>query len=305
MARDRGSYKEQRRDRDGEAARESPEDEDMFFGASPSEKAALRQTKEPKKMKLAELNLNAVDRDKLGAPEKVGENMRLIDIAMSDTDPPPAPRPRPAAPASTGRPARPAAPAPEPDPPARRTPTDYVPTGEQGQVQGKLHVLLPWRNRLERAAWVLAVLIAAAGLALPLALPALHPELAVAAAAERESDLDPWGHAWDARDVGEFSLGPDGVQSADDLQRPAPAPGGLAHWASWGRELALLLAGGLVWLASTLSLTLDLRSPSRVVEAVRAALLASLPALLGAGAILWGADQGQAWGVPDPPESLR
>ena len=102
MARDRGSYKEQRRDRDGEAARESPEDEDMFFGASPSEKAALRQTKEPKKMKLAELNLNAVDRDKLGAPEKVGENMRLIDIAMSDTDPPPAPRPRPAAPASTG-----------------------------------------------------------------------------------------------------------------------------------------------------------------------------------------------------------
>lgn len=321
MARDRGSYKEQRRDRDGDAARKGPEDEEMFFGASPTEKKALRKTKDPKKLKLVELNLDAVDRDKFNAPEKVGEGMRLIDIAMSDDDQPTRRAPRPTSqrptrreppPTSMGEfPNQPMPPAtfddPEPDPPpaARRTPKDYVPTGEQGEVGGRLNVQRPWRNRFERASWVLAVVFTLAGLAAPFALPALDPELAVGAAVERAAEADPWGNPWDARETGTFSLGPDGIVSPDDVQCPEPTPGGLAHWISWSRELALLIAGGLVWLALTLSLTLDLRSQSRVVEGLRALILASLPALLGVGALAWGADLGQAWGVPDPPPQLR
>ena len=318
MARDRSSYKEQRRDRDGDAARKGPEDGGMFFGASPSEKKALRKTKDPKKLKLVELNLDAVDRDKFNAPEKIGEGMRLIDIAMSDDDQPTrrAPRPTrgdpPPPPVSVGEfPGRPMPstdfddPESNPPPAARRTPKDYVPTGKQGEVEGRLNVQRPWRNRLERASWVLAVVLTLAGLAAPFALPALDPELAIGAAVEREAEVDPWGNPWDARETGTFSLGPDGTVSADDLQCPAPTPGGLAHWISWSRELALLVAGGLVWLALTLSLTLDLRSRSRVIEGLRALLLASLPALLGVGALAWGADLGQAWGVPDPPPQLR
>lgn len=301
MARDRGSYKEQRRDRDGDAARGGPEDEDMFFGASPSEKQALRHTKEPKKLKLAELNLDGVDREKFGAPEKVGENMRLIDIAMGDSDPPAPPRPRATGPAPRPRPPEPQ---PEPGRPARRTPSDYVATGEQGEIQAaRLHVQRPWRNRIERASWVLAVLIALLGLTASYALPVLSPELAVAAAAGEEHD--PWGHAWAERDPGAtaWSLGPDGIPSEDDLQRPAEATP-LARWAAWAREAALLVAGALVWLALTLSLTLDLRSPSRAVEAVRVLLLASLPALAGLGALAWGAGLGTPYGLPHPPAAL-
>jgi len=55
----------------------------MFFGASPTEREDLRETKDKKKLKLSDLNLNAaIDRDSLNAPEKVGDNLRLIDMAM-------------------------------------------------------------------------------------------------------------------------------------------------------------------------------------------------------------------------------
>ena len=55
----------------------------MFFGASPTEREDLRETKDAKKLKLSDLNLNAaIDRDSLNAPEKVGDNLRLIDMAM-------------------------------------------------------------------------------------------------------------------------------------------------------------------------------------------------------------------------------
>lgn len=54
-----------------------------FFGAAPWERLRLRRTRDKRPVKTDELDLNAVGRRK-GAPEKVGEEIRLIDIALGE-----------------------------------------------------------------------------------------------------------------------------------------------------------------------------------------------------------------------------
>ena len=76
--------KDARRSAASSASRGSP-DEGMFFGASPTERADLRETKDAKKLKLSDLDMNAA----LGrgdAPEKVGKTMSLMDMAMGNDE---------------------------------------------------------------------------------------------------------------------------------------------------------------------------------------------------------------------------
>ncbi len=93
--RDYGDYRNQRRKEQKKIARamqDAAEDDGMFFGASPKQKSDLRETVDKRKrgVDLSKLDLNALDRDKYNAPEKVGKSLRLIDMAMSDSGPMPA-----------------------------------------------------------------------------------------------------------------------------------------------------------------------------------------------------------------------
>ena len=82
--RDRTSYREQRRKEQGKAARDAKDgpDDGMFFGSSPQEKKERRETKDPRKIDLKSLNLNAIDREKYDAPPQVGQTVKLIDLAL-------------------------------------------------------------------------------------------------------------------------------------------------------------------------------------------------------------------------------
>jgi len=92
-SKDGGDYRQARRK---DAAKgKPPEDEGMFFGASPQQKKELRETKDTRGINLDDLNLDALDREKFGAGEKVGESMRLIDMAMGDEPPATGRRPGP------------------------------------------------------------------------------------------------------------------------------------------------------------------------------------------------------------------
>ncbi|RMG11663.1 MAG: hypothetical protein D6731_15160, partial [Planctomycetota bacterium] len=116
--RDRSSYKEQRRREKPRSDPQQAEDDGVFFGTSPLQKKELRETHDPKKLKVDALDLNALDREKYHAPKKVGKTLRLIDMAMSDSGPHPAlKRPQGKAPA---RP--PACRTPGPPPPTNRAP---------------------------------------------------------------------------------------------------------------------------------------------------------------------------------------
>lgn len=86
MAKDYGDYKNQRH-HEGRKLTDGLQkaaDDGMFFGASPTERKDLRQTKEKKSFKVEDLDLNALDRDAFGAEKKVGETLRLIDMAMGN-----------------------------------------------------------------------------------------------------------------------------------------------------------------------------------------------------------------------------
>lgn len=62
-----------------------------FFGASPTQKKKLRKTVDKRGVKLNQLDLDGLDRSKFNAPEKVGESVKLIDIAMGIAPAGPAP----------------------------------------------------------------------------------------------------------------------------------------------------------------------------------------------------------------------
>jgi len=102
-------------------------DDGLFFGTSPTEKKDLRETPEVKKVDLRSLDFDSLDRSKYDAPEKVGESLRLIDMAMGK-EPAPPPKlhfgspesrraPRPNTPQATARPG-----APKGAPPVRPAP---------------------------------------------------------------------------------------------------------------------------------------------------------------------------------------
>src|SRR5688572_3810567 len=69
-------------------------DDGLFFGASPEQKKDLKQTEKPKGVDMKSLDFNALDRDKYNAPEKVGESVRLIDLAMGGGPKPPKLKPK-------------------------------------------------------------------------------------------------------------------------------------------------------------------------------------------------------------------
>ena len=71
------SYKDQARQTAG--GQNSRDREQMFFGASPTERKDLRETKDKKGIRLDDLDLHAADERE---QPKIGENVRLIDMAM-------------------------------------------------------------------------------------------------------------------------------------------------------------------------------------------------------------------------------
>ncbi|MCA8921000.1 MAG: hypothetical protein KDD82_04280, partial [Planctomycetes bacterium] len=80
---DGADYRQARR-RDTASQGKPPEDEGLFFGASPQQKKELRETKEKRAISLDDLDLDALDRERFGAGEKVGQSMRLIDMAIGE-----------------------------------------------------------------------------------------------------------------------------------------------------------------------------------------------------------------------------
>lgn len=322
MTSERGTYRDDRRKSAGRLASSirnaGSRAARAFFGASPAQKKRLRKTVDKRGVKVGDLDMNALDRGRFNAPEKVGESVRLIDIAMGNAPDGPAPGlvapPTPPAP-PTSKPEAPPAPTRRPPPrlperPARPALGGPPPTlsprdpGEQdrdeddddaqdGDDADERVGLLP------RVAAVLALLcLVATPTAAPL-LRLLRPDLAVAGAAARGAPVDPWGNPWFGPTTGRWSAGPDGHDDGlthDDLPARHDDPH-LALAAGWATEVGLALAVAFTWLAMALG-RLRARRGGVLVEGGRALLFASLPAVLGAGALLWGLD---AVALPWPP----
>lgn len=217
MAGDPNSYREDRRRLAGKlASRLGKGAKRMFFGASPAEKKALRVTKEPKKTKLSELDMNQLDRSKFDAPKKVGETIDLIDIAMGNAPAGPAPglagsnppppeqkttpntktrsTPRDTGKRQTGAVARPSGRIQPPGPAQLQRESEEPPEWD-------IQAVAEPRGWGERLLIVIAVLALAGAPALRPALRETQPGLAVAALAARGTarpgaGADPWGHPW-------------------------------------------------------------------------------------------------------------
>lgn len=129
----------------------------------------------------------------------------------------------------------------------------------------------------------------------PRALLALHPELAVHAAYEREDRCDPWGRPWSG-DWGLWSNGPNGIDeygTGDDvpLYQREDVPGPWAVRATaWAPEALAVLATLLAWAALAPGGWAP-RSPRLAVEAGRVLLLASGPTAVGVGLARWLAER--------------
>lgn len=280
-------------------------DQPLFFGSSPDEKKALRHTPERRPVKLDELDMNAVDRSKFDAPEKVGETIDLIDIALgkAPAGPPPELRPRPPEPAAA------------PPPRVATARAKHGPAGpDEKAPEFEVQARAEPRGLLES----LALLAALAALALvpglrPL-LRELRPGMATWALAERQAPggspsmrtgVDPWGAGWHALPARPgapfvYSIGPDGVDQqgkGDDVpaREPAADPR-LVTALAWGPELAGLAAFLCGWFALAKGC---LRQPRgrALGEAGRMLVLALGPWLLGSAALYWLAGA-LPWPVP-------
>lgn len=266
-------------------------DQPLFFGSSPDEKKARRHTPEARTVKLSDLDMNAVDRSKFDAPEKVGETIDLIDIAMGSAPagPPPELRPK----------------APEPVAPVNRMATARAKHGPASPDEKAPGFQVEARAEPRGALEALALLAALVALALVPGLRPLlrqaRPGMATWALAERQAPgglpsartgVDPWGRGWHAAPGPKFvySIGPDGVDQqgkGDDLpaREPAADPR-LVTALAWGPELAGLAAFLCGWLALAKG---RLRQPrgGRIAEAVRILVIAAGPWALGAGLVAW------------------
>lgn len=330
MTSERGTYRDDRRKSAGRLASSirnaGSRAARAFFGASPAQKKRLRKTVDKRGIKVGDLDMNALDRGRFNAPDKVGESVRLIDIAMGNApdgpapglvaSPPPPPASTPsAAPAPTRRPpprlperpARPARGGPPPTPLSPRDPGEQDREDEDTDEEQDGDDASERVGLLPRVAAVLALLcLVATPTAAPL-LRLLRPDLAVAGAAARGAPVDPWGNPWfgpttgptNGPTNGRWSAGPDGHDDGlthDDLPARHDEPD-LALAAGWATEVGLALAVAFTWLAMALG-RLRARRGGLLVEGGRALLFASLPAALGAGALLWGLE---AVALPWPP----
>lgn len=282
-----------------------------FFGASPSQKKKLRKTVDKRGVKLNQLDLDGLDRSKFNAPEKVGESVKLIDIAMGNAPAgpapglaPPPPPPIPERPTRRPRPtaSRPRTASGRLPPPG---PTDVTAEDEEeeddeeestgaGVVTGLSSLL----------ALACLVFVLAGG---PL-MRTYKPDLAVAAALARDAEVDPWGNAWcvsAAAPAKRWSAGPNGRDeglTGDDVRDVgADFDRDLLTVAAWSYEGALVLGLFFTWIAMSLG---RLRNPRGgfVTELVRASFFASVPALGGAGLLLWSVGALPSLPVAPPPE---
>ncbi len=329
---ERGTYRHDRRQAAGRVASSikhaGARAARMFFGASPQQKKKLRKTVDKRGVKLDDLNVNALDRSKFHAPEKVGESVRLIDIAMGNAPDGPAPDVLPAPPASPTEPARPTRRQPPPPRPARPGPAPVAPRPgpvdrgphpdehddddhddhDDDHDEGRIG-LLP------ALAGVLALLAFALFPTSGFLLRTRAPDVAVAGAAMRGAELDPWGNAWCATKptptapAKRYSAGPDGRDDGltrddvdVDVAASTLAPEVVAA-AAYAEEATLTLGLLFTWLAMTLG---RLRAPrgGLVVELTRAGIFASLPAVLGAVVVLWSCDAAPSLGLPAPPDAI-
>ncbi|MCO5165227.1 MAG: hypothetical protein M9894_02510 [Planctomycetes bacterium] len=315
MTSERGTYRDDRRRAAGRLASSiksaGSRAARAFFGASPAQKKRLRKTVDKRGVKVGDLDMNALDRSRFNAPDKVGESVRLIDIAMGKAPDgpapdlaPPSPPPAPEAPA---RPA-PRRPAPPPRPTRERERRGPPPSAgapvedeedeedEQDEQDAERVGLVP------RLAAVLALLCLVATPAAAPLLRLLRPDLAVAGAAARGAPTDPWGNAWCGPPEARWSAGPDGHDDGlthDDLPTSHMEPD-LALAAGWATEVGLALTVLFTWLAMALG-RLRARRGGVVAEGGRALLFASLPAAAGAGALLWGLEEVALPWPPPPP----
>ena len=269
MGAERGSYRRERRNEAGKAARKlkDGEQETMFFGASPTQRQELRQTEDKKGIRVdRDLDMNAaMDRGKLGAPKKVGDNVRLIDIAMGN-----APLPGPDA-QRIGE-AVPGEAVPVESKKAKRKAPKHSSRFARAASAGMQIALRAQEGispHLQKLGWGAAALFTAAAFAAGPALASLAPELATEAAALREL-------GWQAA-RGE----------------------GLTALAAWARELGLALAALAAWFALAVRTWRAFRSPSKLVELARTLLLAGLPAVVLGGCALWlGGQLPLPWSAP-------
>lgn len=216
-----------------------------FFGAAPWERLRLRRTPQKRTVKPDQLDMNAVGR-RAGAPQQVGEGLRLIDIAMGDAPAGPSDqvlRRKQAAEELARRQAEREA---QEEAEARRA-ARLAEGPPEAAPELALAVRTPLRRRLERLAGGVGALLLLAGAA-PLVLP------------EQAAALDPW------------------------------------------RTQLLGLGVGCVWLALVLHQLLAFRERSRLADLLRAAILATGPAAVGAGLCLYLAGALPSLGAP--PEAL-
>jgi hypothetical protein len=288
-----------------------------FFGASPSQKKKLRKTVDKRGVKLNQLDLDGLDRSKFNAPEKVGESVKLIDIAMGNAPAGPAPG------------LAPPPPPPIPERPTRRprARADEVGASRPRTTSGRLAPPSPTDAVEEReedeeddqeessGAGVvtgLSSLLALACLVFVLAggplMRTYKPDLAVAAALARDAEVDPWGNAWCASVAvppKRWSAGPNGSNEGlmgDDVRDlGADLDPALLKITAWSYEGALALGLFFTWIAMSLG---RLRNPRGgfVTELVRTSFFASVPALGGAGLLLWSVGALPSLPVTPPPE---
>lgn len=206
-----------------------------FFGAAPWEKLRLRRTPQKRTVKTDDLDMNAVGR-RAGAPQQVGEGLRLIDIAMGEAPAGPSDavlRRKEAAEELARRQAERAA---QEEAEARRAARlAEGPAAPAPELEVRART--PLRRRVERVAGGLGALLLATGAA-----PLLLPEQAAA--------LEPWrthllglgvGCVWVALVMHQLLAFRERSRLADLLRAAilATGPGAV------GAALALYLAGAL------------------------------------------------------------